>query len=55
MRILILDADPLVLSALAETVRRRRPDMEAHTASSLHAGLKRLAQADYEAIICDAR
>jgi signal transduction histidine kinase/DNA-binding NarL/FixJ family response regulator len=55
MRILILDADPLVLSALAETVRRRRPDMEAHTASSLHAGLKRLAQADYEAIICDGR
>ena len=55
MRILILDADPLVLIALADTVRRRLPGVEVNTASSLHAGLKKLAHTDYDAILSDAR
>ena len=55
MRILILDADPLVLMALADTVRRRLPGVEANTASSLHAGLKKLAHTGYDAILSDAR
>ena len=55
MRILILDADPIVLIALADTVRRRLHTVEVHTASSLHAGLKRLAHAHYDVIVSDAR
>lgn len=55
MRILILDADPIVLMALADTVRRRLPAVEVNTASSLHAGLKKLAHTDYNAIVSDAR
>ena len=55
MHILILDADPIVLVALADTVRRRLPGVEVNTASSLHAGLKKLAHTDYDAIVSDAR
>ncbi len=55
MRILILDADPIVLTALADIVRRRLPHVEVNTASSLHAGLKKVAHTDYEAIVSDAR
>lgn len=55
MRILILDADPIVLIALADTVRRRLPSVEVNTASSLHAGLKKLAHTEYHAIISDSR
>ena len=55
MRILILDADPLVLVALADTVRCRFPGVEANTASSLHAGLKKLAHTQCDAIVSDAR
>jgi signal transduction histidine kinase len=55
MRILILDADPMVLIALADTVRRRLPGVEVNTASSLHAGLKKVVHTDYDAIVSDAR
>jgi DNA-binding NtrC family response regulator len=55
MRILILDSDPIVLMALADTVRRRLPGVEVNTASSLHAGLKKVTHADYDAIVSDAR
>lgn len=55
MRILILDADPMVLIALADTVRRRLPGVEVNTTSSLHAGLKKVVHTDYDAIVSDAR
>lgn len=55
MRLLILDADAVVLMALADTVRRRLPGVDVNTASSLHAGLKKLAHTNYEAIVSDAR
>ena len=55
MHVLILDADPVVLSAIADTVRRRLPGTEANTAASLHAGLKKLAHTAYDAIVSDAR
>jgi signal transduction histidine kinase/DNA-binding NarL/FixJ family response regulator len=55
MHILILDADPMVLCALADTVRRRLPGAAVNTAASLHAGLKKLAHTDYDAILSDAR
>jgi len=55
MHILILDADPIVLSSLADTVRRRLSGAEVNTAASLHAGLKKLAHTDYTAIVSDAR
>lgn len=55
MHILILDADPIVLCSLADTVRRRLPGAAVNTAASLHAGLKKLAHTDYDAILSDAR
>jgi signal transduction histidine kinase/DNA-binding NarL/FixJ family response regulator len=55
MHILILDADPMVLCILADTVRRRLPGAAVNTAASLHAGLKKLAHTDYDAILSDAR
>ena len=55
MHILILDADPMVLCTLADTVRRRLPGAAVNTAASLHAGLKKLAHTDYDAILSDAR
>ena len=55
MHILILEADPIVLTALADTVRRRLHGVEVHAASSLHAGLKKLAHAHCEVIVSDAR
>ncbi|MDQ6733374.1 MAG: response regulator [Nitrospirota bacterium] len=55
MHILILDADPIVLCTLADTVRRRLPGAAVNTAASLHAGLKKLAHTDYDAILSDAR
>ncbi|HKN85832.1 MAG TPA: response regulator [Nitrospiraceae bacterium] len=55
MHVLILDADPIVLSTLADTVRRRLSGAEVNTAASLHAGLKKLAHTDYAAIVSDAR
>jgi len=55
MHILILDADPMVLCTLADIVRRRLPGAAVNTAASLHAGLKRLAHTDYDAILSDAR
>jgi signal transduction histidine kinase/DNA-binding NarL/FixJ family response regulator len=55
MHMLILDADPIVLTALADTVRRRLPGVEVHAASSLHAGLKKLAHAHCDVIVSDAR
>src|SRR5947209_774410 len=55
MHILILDADPIILSSLGDTVRRRLSGAEVNTAASLHAGLKKLAHTDYAAVISDAR
>lgn len=55
MHILLLDADPIVLSTLADSVRRRLPGTEVNTAASLHAGLKKLAHIDCAAILSDAR
>ena len=55
MQILILDADPIILSTLADTVRRRMSGAGVNTAASLHAGLKKLALTDYAVIVSDAR
>jgi len=55
MHILILDADPLVLTALADTVRRRLPGLGVHAATSFHAGLKKLTTRGYDALIVEAQ
>ncbi|WP_447978491.1 response regulator [Candidatus Nitrospira bockiana] len=53
-RLLILDADAHVLTALSDTLRRRLPSITVDTATSLHGALRLLALAEYDLLLSEA-
>ena len=55
LRILIVDDDPALLTALPETLRLRMGGVMVDTADSAAAALERIADQDYDAIVTDIK
>jgi two-component system, sensor histidine kinase len=53
--VLIVDDDPALLQALPEALRLRMPEVAVDTAESGPAALRRLAEREYDAVVCDVK
>jgi DNA-binding NarL/FixJ family response regulator len=53
LRVLLVDDEPLVLTALAANLRRLEPAWSIATASDIHGAMARLDEQAADAVVCD--